>query len=475
MAQAAKSKTVKNTSSTKILKNVVLAGFGIAAILLAYLTFIAVRDFVTSWEMTSLPGIALKDAPAPDLVGTPGIDIKAPLQPAGYPTPIPWDGAKRVSMLVMGLDYRDWESGEGPPRTDTMILLTVDPVARTAGVLSIPRDLWVNIPGGFNYGRINTAYQLGEAYQLPGGGPQLALDTVEELLGIPIDYYAQIDFGAFVKFIDEIGGIEVEVTENIKVDPLGDGNTKKLKPGKYDFNGDMALAYVRYRKSEGGDFDRALRQQAVIMSLRSKLRSPKSLQALMTKAPILYQELSSGIHTNLSLDQAIRLAWLASQIEKENIKLGSIGTDQITFAMSPDGTQQVLKPLSEKIRLLRDEVITGTGSISPAAANMDPTERMKAEGARVRVLNGSTATALGARTTDYLKSLGVNVTETGNAEQATPYTTITFYTGKPYTVKYLMDLFKVEAFRIRHFNDPASPVDVVVTVGEDWGQNNPMP
>jgi polyisoprenyl-teichoic acid--peptidoglycan teichoic acid transferase len=74
----------------------------------------------------------------------------------------PWDGASRVTALVMGLDYRDWEAGEGAPRTDTMILLTIDPLSKTAGMLNIPRDLWVNIPG-FDYDRINTAYRLGRS------------------------------------------------------------------------------------------------------------------------------------------------------------------------------------------------------------------------------------------------------------------------------------------------------------------------
>jgi LCP family protein required for cell wall assembly len=90
------------------------------------------------------------------------------------------------------------------------------------------------------------------------------MDTVEELLGVPIDYYAQIDFSAFVRFIDEIGGVKIDVPEKIVVDPLGDNNSKTLKPGRQTLPGDLALAYARARKTEGGDFDRAQRQQQVI-------------------------------------------------------------------------------------------------------------------------------------------------------------------------------------------------------------------
>jgi LCP family protein required for cell wall assembly len=478
MTQNDTSETKQTESTgTKSLKIAVLVGFFIAAILTAYLTFVSVRDFVTSYEMTNLPGISISEPnPTPDSSGAVQIeDANTPLQPASGPPPPEWDGANRVSILVMGLDFRDWQAQEGAPRTDTMLLLTVDPINRTAGMLTIPRDLWVNIPGGFDYGRINTAYSLGESYELPGGGPGLAVDTVEELLGVPIDFYAQVDFGAFVRFIDEIYGVKINVPEKIKIDPLGDNNTKWLQPGVQNLPGDLALAYVRARKTEGGDFDRAERQQQVVLAMRNQILRKKMLPLLISKAPILYNELSSGINTNLNLDQAIRLAWMATQIPEENIKRGSIGADQINFATSPDGGQQVLKPLSEKIRLLRDEIFTDTGAASPAAANMDPAELMQTEGARVAILNGSYTPGIAARTTDYLKSLGVNVTQTDNAEKATPYTEITFYTGKPYTVKFLVELMSIDPIRIRHFYDPASPVDITVTLGDNWAQNNPMP
>ena len=457
------------------LKYAVWGGFIVAALLTAYLTFVAVRDMVASWEMTSLPGVTIQDAtPTPGGESEVVRDPSLPMQPAGAPTPPPWDGANRVSLLVMGLDYRDWAAGEGPPRTDTMILFTIDPVNRTAGILSIPRDLWVNIPG-FDYGRINSAYQLGEAYKVVGGGPQLATDTVEELLGVPIDYYAQVDFGAFVRFIDEIGGVKLDIPEKIKVDPMGDNNSKNLKPGIQTLPGDLALAYVRARKTEGGDFDRAQRQQQVVLAIRNRILEFDMLPNLISKAPVLYEELSSGVRTNLSLDLAIRLAWLAVQIPAEKIKQGAIGSEQVSFAMSPDGQQDVLKPITEKIRLLRDEIFTESGPASPLAINLDVTEQLLAENARIIVLNGSSTAGLAARTADYLKTLGFSTVETGNAENYATYTEITFYTGKPYTVKYLVDLMKVSEFRIKHIFDPARGADIVIILGDDWALSNPMP
>jgi LCP family protein required for cell wall assembly len=359
-----------------------------------------------------------------------------------------------------------------------MILLTIDPINRTAGMLSIPRDLWVNIPGS-GHGRINTAYQIGEALAMPGGGPELAKETVEELLGVPIDYYAQVDFGAFARFIDQIGGVTIDIPEEIRIDTQGDENTgkkiRKLKPGRQTLNGELTLAYARARKTEGGDFDRSMRQQLVIMAIRNRLVEPDHLAGLIARAPVLYNELSAGIRTNLSMDQAIRLAWLAAQIPEDKIKRGAIGAEHVAFAQSPDGSQDVLKPLSEKIRLLRDEIFTETGPASPLTISLDPAEQVSGEGARVRVLNGSSTAGLAARTTDYLKSLGVNVTEAGNAEQLANYTEITYHSGKPYTVKFLVDLMQISPFRIRHFYDPNNSADIVIVLGEDWAQNNPMP
>jgi len=465
--EAGKSKT----NSVPWLKIVLFGGFLIAVLLIGFLTYSIVRDLVATWEITNLPGITVEGT---SVAGDPlSSDPENQSQPVTGPTPPPWDGAERVSVLVMGLDYRDWTSGEGPPRTDTMILFTVDPINRTAGILSIPRDLWVNIPG-FDYGRINTAFQLGEAYKLPGGGPQLAAETVEKLLGVPVNYYAQVDFGAFVRFIDEIGGVEVDIEETIKIDPLGDNNSKKLKPGRYNLPGDLALAYVRARKTEGGDFDRAQRQQQVIMNIRDRILEYELLPILIKKAPILYNELESGIHTNMNLDESIKLAWLAIQIPKENIKQGAIGADQIAFAKSPDGTQDVLKPLTEKIRTLRDEIFTETDPASPLANDMEQGELLNAEGARISILNGSYTAGLASQTTEYLQSQGINVVLTSNSDQYATYTEITFYTGKPYTTKYIVDLMQISPFRIRHLYDPNSEADIMIILGDDWAANNPM-
>lgn len=453
-----------------------VGAFVVIAGVIALVTFNGVRAFVAGWDITDLPGIVVRSGstatPSNNEGGVPIGDPPPAIQPVGGPTPEPWDGASRVNVLIMGLDYRDWEAGEGAPRTDTMILLSLEPLTSTGGMLSIPRDLWVNIPG-FEPGRINTAYRFGELYNIPGGGPGLAMKSVEELLGLKIDYYGLIDFGAFERFIDEIGGIKIDIENRIRVDPIV-GDTKTLKPGVQVLPGDLALGYARARYTKGGDFDRAKRQQQVIMGIRNRLLERDFLLSLISKAPILYQELSSGIHTNMSLDQAIKLAWTASKVPEENIKKGIIGTDHVTLNKSPEG-DDVLKPRPEQIRLLRDEIFTVSGPVSPAAANANPQDLVVSENARVSVFNGSTTPGLASRTSDFLKTEGVNVVEPADAPEAFNYTTLISYTGKPYTVKYLMELMNISPNRMYLRYDPSSQVDIAVYLGYDWANNNAIP
>lgn len=447
--------------------------FVIAAVLAGCGAYSAARNFAASGSFLPFtnPNFVSRTTPKPGDPPLPEATVE--VGPVG-PEPRPWDGASRVTALLMGLDYRDWEQGEGAARTDTMILLTIDPISKTAGMLNIPRDLWVSIPG-FGYERINTAYRQGEVYNYPGGGPGLAIATVEEFIGVPINFYAQIDFYAFEQFINELDGITIDVPYEIRVDPLGQYNTVVLQPGEQVLDGPVALAYARARYTDGGDFDRAMRQQQVIMALRSRILRVDRLPIVVSKAPQIYQQLAEGINTNMDLEQAIQLAWLAQQIPVENIKRGVISPpDQVILAKSPDGTQDILKPVTAKIRLLRDEIFT-SGVISETAQSSKPEELLAAEAANLSVLNGSGAGGLAGQTEEYLKSLGAKVVNVGDAGQFYSSTMVVDYTGNPYTVGYLVDLMQIQPYQIRMEYSPQSEVDVVVYLGADWSNSNPMP
>ena len=124
----------------------------------------------------------------------------------------PWSGSERINILFLGTDQRCEETG--PNHSDTFILASIDPQDMSGLLLSIPRDLWVEIPG-FGVDRINQAYYFGQIYEYPGGGLALAQETLETLLGIPVDYFVTVDFRSFEEAVDLIGGIVIDVPEGI--------------------------------------------------------------------------------------------------------------------------------------------------------------------------------------------------------------------------------------------------------------------
>ena len=449
--------------------------FVVLAIIAAVVAYNLVSDMVRHWNMTSIPGYGDTQPTSVNAQGTP-IAPNVPLQSVSGPPAQPWDGTSRVTILVMGLDYSDWrkqtEGWTDASRTDSMILLTIDPLSKTAGMLSIPRDMWVNIPDGYGYYKINQAYYFGELNKRPGGGPGLAIDTVQKFIGVPINYYAQVDFAAFEKFIDDLGGIEVDVPNDITVGVMFQPEVT-LKAGKQLLSGPVALGYARQRYTDGGDFDRGGRQQQVIMAIRDRILQ-LNLGTLIGKAPDLYAQLSSGIKTNLTLDQVIQLAYLASQIPAGNIKKAVIGPNEVSFATSPDGLS-ILVPYPDRIRLLRDQIFSTGGPVGPAAVGQDPKALAVSENARISVLNGSGVGGLAAKTSSYLKDQGLNITSEGNADQVYSNSTIILYSGKPFTTTYLATMMNVTNAHILNQYAPDAQTDIAVIVVKDWAQKNPMP
>lgn len=394
-------------------------------------------------------------------------------------TPQPWKGESRVTILVMGLDYRDWMAGD-VPRTDSMWVVTADPQAKTAGMMSIPRDTWVSIPG-YDYGKINMAYFYGEAYHLEGGGPALAVKTVEDFLQIDIQYYVQVDFNAFVQFIDKLDGIWVDVPEEIVVDPLGPENTVTLEPGKQRLSGAVALAYARNRYTANGDFDRSLRQMQVINAVRERITQPAYLPVLIAHAAEVYEIIQSGVKTDMSLDEAIRLAWLAQQIKPENIQQATLSRDELYDSWSVQGWE-ILVPVMDQVYAVRDRVFaTGAAQsqqqseANPEAATEAPAPEAETglpagvttEAASIQVLNGTEIAGLAGETSDTLANLGFNVLDPGNAEGLYTQTTITDYSGKPASTAFLAAKLGVDPARILSGSDPNAPADIVIILGEN--------
>jgi LCP family protein required for cell wall assembly len=355
-------------------------------------------------------------------------------------------------------------------------LLTVDPVTKTAGMVSIPRDMWVNIPG-FGFSRINTAWTLGRGSKLPGGGPALTMRTISHFIGVPVDYYVQVDFNSFIGIIDTLGGVDIYNDETMLLDPMSYGidypKVKLTCCGMRHLNGRVALAYSRCRHIEqgctDGDIGRAKRQQKVIFALRDKILDPVNFPKLLTQVPELYNTFSSGIHTNLSLDEAIKLAVLMKDIPQADIQNAVISGKMIGYGNVVVGGQNasILRPIPDQIRILRDQIFTASGPLSPLAQG-DPAALMRTDGAHIRILNGTSSAKLDTLTGSYLAQQGVLATEFGKIN-ALSRTTIILYSPKLYTLRYLLDTFGItSSTQILIKPDPSQSVDIEIRLGKDW-------
>lgn len=245
--------------------------------------------------------------------------------------PPEWQGEERVNIMLLGVDSRDADQ-HGNTRSDTIMVLSVDPLTKQAHLFSVLRDTYVPIPG-HGQNRVNAAHAL--------GGPTLAMQTVSELLDLPIHYYVSIDFEGFIALVDAIGGIEFEVEKNMRyVDPTDDPayGTIDLKAGLQVLDGEKALQYVRFRHDRYSDYSRTERQRNLMTAVAKEMLTFSSI----LKLPSTLKEIQPYIKTNLTLDQMWALGNLGFKARNSEIV-----TDQ-------------LPPAS----LLREETINGASVLT---------------------------------------------------------------------------------------------------------------
>jgi len=416
------------------------------------------------------PTPTLTPTPAPTVTPLPG-ETAVPATPVPEATLDPlasytWDDPRRVNILLLGIDQRGDEPG--PFRTDTMIVVSVDPVRKTAGMLSIPRDLWVTIPG-FQPQRINQANALGDANAYPGGGPALAARTVTENIGISVEKYILVNFDVFTAVVDLIAPNGVEVCPNEPIDDpdypdAGYGTIPVyFDAGCQRLNAERLLQYARTRATQGSDFDRAARQQEVIKSLLNEVLSAGGITNFLGQIPALWEELAGSFKTNLSQQEIISLAVLAQEIPTGNIHSGVINNLYVNLATTTTG-DQVLIPRHNALSSLLQQVFDPQDELSLS----DLRARAEAEEASVVVYNDTDIAGLAGQTRDWLISRQVSVTAVGNTPApSNTFTIIRDYTGKIWTARYLAALMGLPPERVQPGADGATTEDVMVVVGPD--------
>lgn len=269
------------------------------------------------------------------------------------PTPIPAPDAP-INILLLGTDARP---GEKISRTDAVIVVRIDPKSDRVSMLSLPRDLWVEVP---DYGehKINAAYPIGERRLGSGYGAALAKKTVSELLDIPIHHFMLINFDGFKTLIDKLGGIEIDILEEID-DPKfpvgafeGDNRTIKVHfdAGKQRLNGERALIYARTRNPDS-DFGRNQRQQQVLLAIFDRVRDQGALSQL-TSLDDYTSALRNYIRTDMTRAQMLSLASISPRLNEKSIQRYAIESDMIvelkkpaTFIADPKALKQLVNDM----------------------------------------------------------------------------------------------------------------------------------
>ncbi len=400
--------------------------------------------------------------PAP--VATAGATIGDPQATAA---PLPNALHSPVNILLIGVDRRP-NPDEGV-RSDTLILVHLDPQERWAGMLSIPRDSVVTIPH-LGQAKINAAYAYGYQHgaEIYGAGTPpdaaggaLAAETVEQFLGVRVDYIAQVDFHGFERLVDTLGGVVVDVpTPLLDAEyPTEDYGVERIAipAGLQVMDGHTALIYARSRHS-GSDFDRSRRQQQVLRALLDQVRA-RGLLENVALLPRWAEVLEQNVRTTLpvrDLGMINGLAALARELKGDRIVQLSINPNDVAIDAE-----------------VGSDIYWNQADVDALVARWLAGPQATDETARVQVLNGAAVAGIAGRVSEYLRARGFVLAEAATAPQVYDHTLIIDYTGRPHTRQRLADALGIEPRYVQAKPGPDAPppayqVDIVVVVGRDY-------
>ncbi len=390
------------------------------------------------------------------------------------PSQLRGEGDGRINILILGKGGPEQQSG--PDLTDTIIVASIDPLAKEAALLSIPRDLWVKSSAG-GQSKINQVYHDAKQSQLNDyayrdrdsdeakqKSEQAGVDglkqVVSDAIGVPIHYYGMIDFAGFRKAIDTVGGIDINVTEEMvayETMRLSTGRyVLNVKEGREHFDGMRALAFARSRNTARSDFARADRQRAVILALKDKVLSTGTL-ANPLRINQLMSDFSGQLSTDFSANEMLRLYDLAKEISGD--KVVSVGLDDYVTGdwINNLSVQKPKKGLFDY------------SEIQNYVRNIMRDSFLKKEDARIVILNGTSVPGLATKKSEELKSFGYHVVSVGDAPTDTYANTVLvdLRSGvNKYTLSYLQKRLRVQAVSaVPDATIDVSEADFVIILG----------
>ncbi len=411
--------------------------------------------FLTNWHLLVQLQSARVQLPSGPSISLPtGADSAlVPQSPSGLvpgpsvpqseagPTLPEWTGNDRVNVLLLGIDHRDDEPVDGS-RSDTVMVVSIDPPSKSVVMVSFPRDLWVNIPGYYNQ-RINVAHAV--------GGPSLVARTIETNFGIRINNYARIDFRGFEQIVDSLGGVIIDVEETIKDDeyPTEDYGVMRLyiAPGPQMMDGKLALQYARSRHGRG-DFSRARRQQRVLVALRER-----GLQLnILPKVPSLVGLVQRALQTDVGVTEMLRFARLGSEIERDRIRSIIVDSTLADPFVGPSGEDLLMPRRADIQRAIARAFAEASG-----------------QSARVEVLNGTPRDGIALRLADQLAAAGYDVVRVDTADRRDyAETSVVSLSGDQRAAATLATRLRLPTSAVQVAPNPNSLVEVRVIVGGNF-------
>jgi len=389
------------------------------------------------------------------------------------------DSYGNTNILLLGAGGGNHD---GADLTDTIILASIDQNNKLVPMLSIPRDFYVNVDEIGEGVRINKLYEVGKKKYGTEGGINLVEKTIEDITGIDIHYHVLINFSGFKDIVDSLGGVDINV-ENAIYDPyypLGETikyQTFSLSTGDHHLDGDMALKYVRSRKTTS-DFDRSKRQQKLLFAIKEKAMS-KNLLTNPGKIKDLYYSINNNIETNFSIRQIIELAKISQNFTKENI-IQRVMTDDPTscggFLYVPDrdlfGGAYVLVPIGNDYDFIHQ--------YADLIFHYPNVNKNKLE---FQLLNGTKTAGLATEAKAVLKRLCFSVIRYGNAQNQNIKKTTLFYKTSdsaktiPEALYFLKQIIpgEIDTNTPSVYSEPpyASDANIIIELGKDYTKNKP--
>ncbi|MBU0598164.1 LCP family protein [Patescibacteria group bacterium] len=345
----------------------------------------------------------------------------------------------RINILLTGIGG---PGHQGAYLADTIIVASLKTSTNEVATLSIPRDLYVDIPE-FGWRKINNSLAFGLEADYPGGGEVLLKKVVEDVIGLDIQYFARVDFAGFKKIIDDLGGIDIYVDNGFTDYEYPDYNfgyqTISFSQGMSHMDGETALQYVRSRhgtNGEGSDFARSKRQQKVLFAVKEKFFS---INTIINPSKIIkvLDDLGDHNNTNLQIWEIVKLAQLVEDVDLDNLitKVLDTGSDGLLVSDTTIDGAYILLPKSGDY-----------SEIQYLAENIFNANIIKKENANIEIQNSTEVAGLASVTADQLTGMNYNITKIGNSKLDQPLSKTTIYDlsngTKPYTVVSLKNLLK---------------------------------